>query len=303
MAEQDKRIVAITAAMPEGTGLADFAQKFPERFVDVGICEQHAVTFAAGLASQGLRPVVAIYSTFLQRSYDQIVHDVCLQNLPVLFCIDRAGLVGEDGATHQGMFDIAFMRHIPNMAMLAPKDEAELQRALATAFAHNGPMSIRYPRGAGTGAPLSEDITPLPFARAEALQQGDGDIAVLALGNTVHPALAAAKILQEKSGKSVTICNARWVKPLPAEDILRLADNHKALLVVEEGILPGGFGSAVLELLSESCRNGLAVRCLGLPDAFIEHGTASLLRTKYSLDAEGIHQILCQMLPYCGKKG
>ncbi len=305
LAEQDKRIVAITAAMPEGTGLAAFAKKFPERFVDVGICEQHAVTFAAGLAAQGLRPVVAVYSTFLQRSYDQIVHDVCLQNLPVLFGIDRAGLVGEDGATHQGMFDIAFMRHIPNMAMLAPKDEAELQRALVTALAHDGPMSIRYPRGAGLGVPLYQNvhaIPPLPPGEAELLVQGDGSLAVLALGNTVEPALAAAKMLQEQCCAKVSICNARWVKPLAEEAILRLADSHAALLTVEEAVLHGGFGSAVLGLLARSGRHAVPARCLALPDLFIEHGPAALLRKKYSLDAEGICKILREMLPSCEKK-
>ena len=198
LAEQDKRVIAVTAAMPEGTGLTDFARRFPDRFVDVGICEQHAVTFAAGLASRGYRPFVAVYSTFLQRSYDQIIHDVCLQNLPVSFCVDRAGLVGEDGATHQGAFDIAYLRHIPNLTLFAPKDEAELQQGLATALAGSGPFALRYPRGLAAGVPLPENMAPLPVGKAEYLQRGDSGVALVGLGNCVLPAICAVRRLRER---------------------------------------------------------------------------------------------------------
>ncbi|MDR0338794.1 MAG: 1-deoxy-D-xylulose-5-phosphate synthase [Desulfovibrio sp.] len=291
LARADKRIIAITAAMPEGTGLTDFAARFPERFIDVGICEQHAVTMAAGLATQGFKPFVAVYSTFLQRAYDQIVHDVCLQKLPVTFCIDRAGLVGEDGPTHQGAFDLAYLRHIPNIVLFAPKDEAELQHGLATALAHDGPFALRWPRGLGSGAPLPWPARALPIGRGEVLVRGDGRLAVIALGSRVLPALHAAQRLQREEGVAVTVLNARFVKPLPEQDLRDMAESHEALLLLEEGCLAGGFSSAVLERLNdEGLLRGQRVQRLGLPDAFIEHGPAGALRKRLGLDEESIYQ-------------
>lgn len=286
MAENDARIIAITAAMPEGTGLSAFGEKFPERFVDVGICEQHAVTFAAGLAARGFRPFVAIYSTFLQRSYDQIVHDVCLQNLPVTFCIDRAGIVGEDGATHQGVFDLAYLRHIPNMTIVVPKDEAELRRALVTAIAHNGPFALRYPRGGGVGVPLSGEPEPIPVGRMELVLESDGKAAIIAVGPITYAAKAAAEQYQAETGHRVGVYNARWVKPLPEKDLLDLARTHKTLFLAEEGTAVGGFSSAILELLADTGPyDGLTIRRIALPDTFVEHGNADTLRGKYGLDA------------------
>ena len=293
MAEKNDKIIAITAAMPEGTGLASFCEKFPDRFVDVGICEQHAVTFAAGMATKGFRPVVAIYSTFMQRSYDQIVHDVCAQNLPVIFCVDRAGIVGEDGHTHQGVFDLAFLRHIPNMSLLVPKDENELQRVLLTAINHDGPIALRYPRGQGIGVPLDAEPTPLTHGRMECLLEGNGKAAVIGVGPVVYEALAAAKNIAADTGETVGIYNARWVKPLPEEDIRRLAATHESLILVEEGILAGGFGSGVLEFLADKGSfPDLTVRRIGLPDKYIEHGATKILRQKYGLDAKSIEETL-----------
>jgi 1-deoxy-D-xylulose-5-phosphate synthase len=287
MAERDPDILAITAAMPEGTGLVEFGKRFPRRFYDVGICEQHAVTFAAGLATQGFKPVVAVYSTFMQRSYDQIVHDVCLQKLNVNFCLDRGGLVGEDGATHHGAFDIAYLRHIPNMVVMAPKDEAELQDMLCLAVAHPGPTALRYPRGVGVGAVLREHPQALELGRGELLKEG-ADGLIIALGNRVHPALEAAHEL-ERDGVSVAVFNARFVKPLPEEQILDLARSHPRVLIVEEGVVQGGFGSAVLELLAErDALSGLTVRLAGIPDRFVEHGSQKELRVMLRLDKTGI---------------
>ena len=289
LAERDPRIIAITAAMPEGTGLADFAERFPDRFVDVGICEQHAVTFAAGLATQGLRPFVTIYSTFMQRSYDQIVHDVCLQNLPVTFCLDRAGLVGEDGPTHQGAFDLAYLRHIPNMTLFAPKDEAELQRGLATALAHNGPFALRYPRGLGAGATLPEELLPLAVGEAEYLQKAEGGLAVIAVGNRVLPALAAARQMLEEDGTSVTVLNARWIKPLPEKELKEIILSHDKVLLLEESSLAGGFSSAVLEYFADAgLLTGQRICRLGLPDAFVEHGPVKILRQRLGIDTDSI---------------
>jgi 1-deoxy-D-xylulose-5-phosphate synthase len=288
LAAKDKRIVAITAAMPEGTGLSSFSRMYPERFVDVGICEQHAVTFAAGLATQGLKPVVAIYSTFLQRSYDQIVHDVCLQNLPVTLCLDRGGLVGEDGATHHGVFDISFLRHIPNLVVMAPKDEAELQRMLATAMAHDGPVAIRYLRGVGIGAELCGDPEPLPVGQGELLRDGT-DALIVAIGSRVLPALQAAVELEAESGLSVAVYNARFVKPLPAEDLTALAGRFGRILTVEENALQGGFGSAVVELLSDEGKlSATTVKRLGIPDHFVEHGPQKVLREMLGIHKQGI---------------
>ncbi len=291
LAEQDPRVVAITAAMPEGTGLGEFARRFPERFFDVGICEQHAVTFAAGLATQGLRPFVTIYSTFMQRSYDQIVHDVCLQRLPVTFCLDRAGLVGEDGPTHQGAFDVAYLRHIPHMTMFAPRDEAELQLGLATALAHGGPFSLRYPRGLGTGAPLPRELRPLPVGQGEFLRRSKGKLAVVAAGSRVAPALLAADGLAAESGADVTVFDARWIKPLPEAQLAEIAAAHDTLLLLEESCLAGSFSSAVLEYLSDAgLLRGQRIVRLGLPDAFVEHGPAKLLRRRTGIDMASIRE-------------
>ncbi len=287
LAVKDDKIVAITAAMPEGTGLGEFAEKFPERFFDVGICEQHAVTFAAGLATQGLNPVVAIYSTFLQRSYDQVLHDVCLQNLPVTFCLDRGGIVGEDGPTHHGNFDFSYLRHIPNMVCMAPKDEAELQRMILTAVQHEGPISVRYPRGVGTGAELSFEPEPVDIGSGEVLKDGEHG-AILAIGSRVYPALEAALEL-EKEGLSLAVLNSRFVKPLPVLEIKELAARFKHFILVEENALAGGFGSAVLEFLAdEDMLAGLKVKRLGIGDFFVEHGPPREIRESLGLCKNGI---------------
>ena len=296
LAQDDPKIVAISAAMPEGTGLGNFMAAFPDRFFDVGICEQHAVTFAAGLASQGFKPVVAIYSTFLQRAYDQIVHDVCLQNLPVTFCLDRGGLVGEDGPTHHGAFDLCYLRHIPNMTLMAPKDEPELQSMLALAMNHAGPIAVRYPRGVGPGHALGQQPEPTPFGRAEVLKEGK-DAVVLALGSRVYPALQAVKSAEEKTLAQIGLINARFVKPLPTEDIRELIQGISKLLVVEENALAAGFGSAVLEFLAdENLLSGLEVKRLGLPDEFIGHGPCPTLRHEAGIDQAHIDQTLEELL-------
>ena len=286
LARQNPKVVAITAAMPDGTGLADFHKEFPTRFFDVGICEQHAVTFAGGLAVEGMRPVAVIYSTFLQRAYDQVLHDVCLQNLPVVFALDRAGIVGEDGETHQGLFDLAFLRHLPNLVLMAPKDENELRDMLLTAVEHPGPIALRYPRGRGAGVAFSSTLNKVPIGKAEVLQEGQ-DLLILALGASVYPALEAAQELA-KQGFSATVVNARFVKPLDESLILSLAARHGRVLTVEENVMAGGFGSAVLELLADRGLFGVTVKRLGIPDCFVEHGTQDILRQKYGLDAAGI---------------
>jgi 1-deoxy-D-xylulose-5-phosphate synthase len=289
LAEKDERILAITAAMPLGTGLTEFSQKFPERFFDIGIAEQHGVTFAAGLALEGMRPVVAIYSTFLQRAYDQIIHDVCLQGIPVVFALDRAGIVGEDGSTHQGLFDLSFLRHIPRMVVMAPKDENELRRMLLTAVKYeDGPIAFRYPRGKGYGVPLEGEIQPLEIGSTEILCEGS-DALILAIGSTVYPSLEAAKIL-EGEGIKVTVINSRFVVPLDRAEIVSLANRHEALITVEENILAGGFGSAILELLHSDGCFPLKVRCIGIPAHFVEHGPQDILRKQYHLTPEGIAQ-------------
>ena len=285
LAEGNPKIVAITAAMPDGTGLVDFRRRFPERFFDVGICEQHTVTFAAGLALEGVKPVCAIYSTFMQRAYDQVLHDVCLQNLPVVLALDRGGIVGEDGETHQGLFDLSFLRHLPNLVLMAPKDENELRDMMYTAMEHPGPVALRYPRGTGVGVAFSSTLKKIPLGKAEVLSEGN-DLLILALGASVHPALAAAARLSEQ-GFSATVVNARFVKPLDENLILTLAAQHGRVLTVEENVLAGGFGSAVLELLAD---RGLlvTVKRLGIADIFVEHGAPEILRQKYGLDADGI---------------
>jgi 1-deoxy-D-xylulose-5-phosphate synthase len=272
LAEQDPRIVAITAAMATGTGLDKFQTKLPKQYIDVGIAEQHAVTLAAGLAAEGMRPVATIYSTFLQRAFDQIIHDVCIQNLPVFFCLDRAGIVGADGPTHQGMYDIAYLRFIPNMVVMAPKDEGELQRMVATGVAYtDGPIAMRYPRGEGYGVPLLEEgWETLPIGKGEILRQGD-DVLLLAYGSMVHPAHQAAQLLSEH-GIEATVINARFVKPLDVDLILPLAEKIGKVVTLEEGCLQGGFGSAVLEALQE---NGIVAKVerIGVPDILVEHAT------------------------------
>ncbi len=297
LAKRDNRIVAITAAMTEGTGLSGFARTFPMKFYDVGIAESHAVTFAAGLASQGLKPVVAIYSTFLQRAYDEIVHDVCLQNLPVIFAIDRAGIVGEDGPTHNGTFDLTYLRHIPNLVVMAPKDGNELQDMLETAISHDGPSAIRYPRG--TVSKIYKDKKPgrIPIGESEVLRNGN-DILIIAVGSSVQPALSASQLLEEVGINSCVI-NARFIKPIDVGLIGSLAQEIKCVLTVEENTINGGFGSAVLEHLSELNINGLKIKRLGLPDRFIEHGPQKLLRKMVGLDAEGIAR---EALTLAGKK-
>jgi len=284
--ERDKNVVAITAAMPSGTGLDRFREHFPERYFDVGIAEQHAVTFAAGMAKKGLKPVVAIYSTFLQRAYDQIVHDVALQELPVVFAIDRAGLVGEDGATHHGAFDLSYLRHIPNMVVAAPKDEEELRHLLFTAISSNRPFAVRYPRGRGYGVNIREPLREIPLGSWEVLREGR-EVALLATGWTVYQALKAAEGL-EKKGISVTVVNARFVKPMDEELLKELARSHGLIVTVEENVVKGGFGSGVNEFLS-SWYTGRVVN-LGLPDSFIEHGSQELLRSLVGIDAEGIEK-------------
>ena len=299
LAREDERVVAVTAAMSSGTGTAHFKAYFPTRFTDVGICEQHAVTFAAGLASQGYRPFVAIYSTFAQRAYDQIVHDVCLQNLPVTLCLDRSGLVGEDGPTHHGAFDLSFLRHIPNLHILAPRDEAELQAALVTALNLGQPLVIRYPRGTATGCPVPSprpliSLPVLPTGEGELLRDG-ADAVVIAVGSMVIPALHAAERLAAETGREVAVFDARWVKPLPEKQLLDLARRFDRLFLLEENTIAGGFSSAVLECLSDhNALCGQRIRRIGLPEAFVEHGTQAQLRHRLGLDTEGIFETLKQ---------
>lgn len=286
LAKEDERIVAVTAAMPEGTGLLSFAETYPDRFFDVGIAEQHGVTFAGGLAAKGLKPVVAIYSTFLQRAYDQILHDICLEALPVVFALDRGGIVGEDGATHNGLFDFSFLRSLPNMVVMAPKDENELSRMLKTAIEHNGPIAFRYPRGRGAGVEIDEEITAIPIGRGEILEHGD-DILILAIGRSVRDALKAHSILV-KQGISSTVVNCRFVKPIDTNLICSLAKKIPYIITVEENVLQGGFGSAVLEALNDQEISGFFLKRLGIKDTFVEHGPQDYIRSKYGLDSEAI---------------
>ncbi len=292
MAQEDERIIAITAAMPEGTGLDRFAGMFPERFFDVGIAEQYAVTFAAGLATQGFRPVVAIYSTFLQRSYDQIVHDVCLQNLPVVFAMDRGGLVGEDGPTHHGTFDYSYLRHVPNITIMAPRDEAALRDALATALSLEGPCAFRYPRGSGIGVPVNEPRV-WDLGTGELLREGK-DIALIAAGIGVHFALKAAQDLS-KDGIEAAVIDARFIKPLDTDLIFRWGRECGIVLTIEENVLMGGFGSAVLEAAADN-DEGFTIRRLGLPDAFIEQGSQAQLRADLGIDVDGIRNTVLEIL-------
>lgn len=288
LAKEDPRVVGITAAMPEGTGLNLLAEALPARCFDVGIAEQHAVTFAAGLATAGIRPVCALYSTFLQRAFDQVYHDVCLQKLPVVFAIDRAGVVGDDGPTHHGLYDLSYLRPLPNLVIMAPKDENELQHMLKTALARvDGPAAVRYPRGSGLGVTLDMDLQVLPVGKAEVLAEG-GDAAILAVGAMVAPALEAARRLAE-DGVRTTVVNARFVKPLDEKLIVNLAARTGRILCVEENTIQGGFGSAVLELLAaRGMLDKVRVRLLGFPDEAVEHGSPGWLRSRYGLDAEGV---------------
>lgn len=295
---ENERIVAITAAMLEGTGLASVAREFPHRVFDVGICEQHAVTLAAGLATQGFIPIVAIYSTFLQRAYDQIVHDVCLQNLPVVFAIDRAGIVGDDGKTHQGAFDISYLRAIPNMVVAAPKDEDELQHLIFTAICAGGPVAVRYPRDKGQGVALQTDLRTLPIGQGEILRHGD-DVVIVAIGSTVYPSLAAAEQLAQR-GIECSVVNARFAKPLDSDLILSLAGRIKRVVTVEENVLDAGFGNAVLQLLAEAGVTDVEVECIGIPDKFIEHGPPELLRASLGIDAQGIARRITAILAEVG---
>lgn len=286
LADQDKDIVAITAAMPTGTGLKKFADRFPERFLDVGIAEQHAVTVAAGLASQKKKPIVVLYSTFAQRAYDQIIHDVCLQKLQVVFALDRAGIVGEDGPTHHGVFDYSFLRHMPNITLMAPKDENELQHMLYTAFQLNQPVALRYPRGNGVGAKLDEVLVNLPIGMAEEIKLGD-DIVFFAIGSMVEACKQASEFLGY-IGIEAGVVNARFIKPLDEDMLIGIASRTKYIVTVEDNVLAGGFGSAVLEFLND---HGIAepkVLRLGLPDKFIEQGPRKDLLAKYTLSGENI---------------
>lgn len=288
LAQRDPKIVAITAAMLEGTGLVQFSKEFPERCFDVGIAEQHGVTFAAGLATQGFKPVAAIYSTFLQRAYDQVVHDVCLMDLPVTFAIDRAGIVGADGPTHNGLYDVAYLRAVPNMILMAPKDENELQHMIYTAIETPHPTAVRYPRGNGIGVKMDDEFHKIELGKAEMLQDGE-DCAILALGSMVYPSLKAAEKLAA-DGISTSVVNARFVKPLDEELITCLVCEKAFLITVEEAALMGGFGSAVMEFLESKDLHGCQVLRIGVPDRLIPHGSPNLLHAKYGIDADGIYQ-------------
>jgi 1-deoxy-D-xylulose-5-phosphate synthase len=295
LARENPKLVAVTPAMPEGNFLSIVEAEFPQRVFDVGICEQHAVTFAAGLATQGFKPVVAIYSTFLQRAFDQIVHDVCLQDLPVIFAIDRSGIVGDDGKTHQGTFDISYLMPIPNLIIAAPKDENELQHLLYTAVKTNHPMAIRYPRGSGVGVKLEPTLKELPIGKGEILREGE-DVAILAIGAMVTPALEAADKLT-KQGIEVTVVNARFAKPLDAELILEIASRIKRLVTVEENAVSSGFGNAVAEFLQQSGISDVQLKTIGIPDEFVEQGSPAVLRAKYGLDAQGIAKQVSELIP------
>lgn len=300
--QNDPRLIAITAAMTEGTGLTRFSEQFPKRFFDVGIAEQHAVTLAAGLARGGLRPVVAIYSTFLQRAYDQILHDICMQKLPVVFCLDRAGVVGNDGPTHHGVFDIAFLRHMPNMVIMAPKDENEFRHMIWTALNHDGPVAIRYPKGAGEDIPCEEELKILPLGQGELLCEGD-DVTVVALGNMVYPALRAVEKLS-RNGIFCTLINSRFIKPLDQELIIKSLLKTRRLVTIEDHMLTGGFGSAVLELISDASISDLQFERLGYPDTFLPQGTVLQLHQAYGLTEEGIYRAVSSlMLPKIKAKG
>jgi 1-deoxy-D-xylulose-5-phosphate synthase len=299
MAEADKRLVGITPAMREGSGMVEFEARFPDRYFDVGIAEQHAVTFAGGLACEGMKPVVAIYSTFLQRGYDQLIHDVALQDLPVVFALDRSGLVGADGATHAGVYDIPFIRCIPNMLLMAPADEAECRDLLTTAFKQNHPSAVRYPRGAGVGAVVSKELKELPLGKGEirrtSTAKNSPKVAILAFGTLLHPALEVAETFD------ATVANMRFIKPLDVDLVCELAKSHDLIVTLEEGAIGGGAGSACLEALSAA---GIEVPSLvlGLPDRFVDHGDHALLMKECGLDVEGITKAIALKLGINPKK-
>ena len=289
VAAKDPRLVGITPAMREGSGMVEFSQRFPNRYHDVGIAEQHAVTFAAGLACEGLKPVVAIYSTFLQRAYDQLIHDVALQNLPVVFALDRAGLVGADGPTHAGMFDIAFVRCIPNMSVACPADENECRQLLSTAYSQDHAVTVRYPRGAGVGVQVQKDLTPLPFGKAQVVREGK-DLAILCFGPLLYEALKVAESL------NATVVNMRWAKPLDIQTLQEVVQSHHRLVTLEDGTRMGGAGSAVLEALQDM-KISREVMVLGFEDEFTEHGDPSVLMQQYGLTATGIQKHIDDMWP------
>jgi 1-deoxy-D-xylulose-5-phosphate synthase len=287
--EKDERIVALTAAMPDGTGIDKVLEKFPERGFDVGIAEQHAMTFCAGMACEGLKPVAAIYSTFLQRAFDQLIHDVCLQNLNVTIAMDRAGIVGADGPTHHGLLDIAYLRGYPNIILMAPKDEAEMRDMLLTAIEHPGPAALRYPRGNGTGVDISRPPETIEVGKAEILREGT-DLAIVAYGSMVYPAVEAAERLAADK-VSATVVNARFVKPLDAETIISIAGKHRTIITVEEAYLAGGFGSAVMELLeANGLLENVSLHRMGVADEIVTHGDPKILLAKYGLNADGIYR-------------
>jgi 1-deoxy-D-xylulose-5-phosphate synthase len=299
--ERDEKIITITAAMPDGTGVDKVLEKFPERSFDVGIAEQHAVTFCAGMACEGLKPVAAIYSTFLQRGFDQVIHDVCLQDLNVTFAMDRAGIVGADGPTHHGLLDIAYFRGYPNIVLMAPKDEGEMRDMMLTAIEFNGPAAIRYPRGNGVGADIEREPQLLEIGKGETLREGS-DVAIVAYGSMVNPAMDAAKML-EKDGIDATVVNARFVKPLDEELILSLLEDHRLIVTVEEAYLAGGFGSAVMELLeSKGLQDTVKVVRMGVPDKIVTHGDPRLLMAKFGLDADGIHAKTLESIKTLGER-
>jgi 1-deoxy-D-xylulose-5-phosphate synthase len=288
LARDNPRIVAVTAAMSEGTGLDEFAREYPGRFYDVGMAEQHGVTFAAGLATQSLIPVVAIYSTFMQRAYDQVIHDVCLQKLPVVLALDRGGFVGSDGPTHHGLFDYSYLRSIPNIVVMAPKDENELQHMLKTAVDCGGPVSIRYPRGRGVGVSVDDVPVSLAIGKGEIVYDTENaNLAIVAIGSTVYPAVAAAAKLKAE-GINAKVINARFVKPLDEGLLCDTAGSIKRIITVEENVLMGGFGSAVLELFEEKGIHDVTIKRLGIKDKFAEHATQKELRRMYGIDEEGI---------------
>lgn len=299
LARENPRIAAITAAMCDGTGLGDFARELPERFFDVGIAEQHGVTFAAGLALEGFVPVVAIYSTFMQRAYDQVLHDVCMQNLPVVLALDRGGFVGDDGPTHHGLFDFSYLRAIPNLIVMAPKDENEFQHMMKTAVSCGGPVSIRYPRGTGMGVAMDDALRVLPVGRAEIVCEGS-DLAIVAIGATVYPALTAAEQLR-RDGIHVRVVNARFVKPLDRALLGETARALKKIIIVEENVLMGGFGSAVLEAFEQEGLHDVRVKRLGIEDEFVPHATQAELRNRYGIDEAGIIRAARSMLE--GRQG
>jgi 1-deoxy-D-xylulose-5-phosphate synthase len=280
MADKDQRLIGITPAMSDGSGMHEFAQLYPEKFYDVGIAEQHALTFAAGMACDGLKPVVAIYSTFLQRAYDQLIHDIALQNLPVMFAIDRAGLVGADGPTHAGSFDLSYLRCIPNMVVMTPSDENECRQMLSTAYLHNGPSAVRYPRGGGPGVSTTADLNTIEIGKGEVRRQGK-KVAILAFGSMLTPALEAAERID------ATLANMRFVKPLDTDLVKTLAEQHDLIVTIEENAIMGGAGAAVMEAL-QAMNIDKPMLCLGLPDTFIEHGIHETMLAECGLDVGGI---------------